>query len=119
LPNLGFLVSMDAKRGRESDVTEFLADAKDLVDSEPGTVAWFAFRTGPTTFAIFDAFKTENDRQVHLHGRVRTELEARAEELFSAPPVITPVDVLACKWPVGQHRVDDRPAEPSPERSAT
>jgi hypothetical protein len=101
MPNFGFLVTLEAKLGRENDVAEFLVHAKDLVDDEPGTLIWFGFRSGPTSFGIFDAFKTEDDRQVHLQGKVREELEARAEELFSVPPVITPVDVLACKWPAG------------------
>jgi quinol monooxygenase YgiN len=101
MPHFGFLVTLEAKPGCEDDVAEFLVHAKDLVDDEPGTLIWLGFRSGPTSFGIYDAFKTEDDRQVHLHGKVRDELVARAEELFGVPPVITPVDVLACKWPVG------------------
>jgi hypothetical protein len=98
MPAFGFLVTMEARPGKEADVAEFLVAAKALVDAEPGTLTWFAFQIGPSSFRIFDAFNTEDDRQVHLDGKVRQGLEERAE-LFSVPPAITPVDVLAAKLP--------------------
>jgi quinol monooxygenase YgiN len=99
VPSLGFLVEMEARPGKEDDVAKFLVDAQALVEAEPGTLAWFAFRAGPTSFRIFDAFGSEDDRQTHLHGKVRDALVARADELFSVPPRITPVDLLATKLP--------------------
>jgi hypothetical protein len=99
MPPFGFLVSLEARPGKEAEIAEFLAFAKSLVDAEPGTLTWFAFQIGPSSFRIFDAFDTEDDRQVHLAGKVRQGLEGRAE-LFSVPPAITPVDVLAAKLPV-------------------
>jgi quinol monooxygenase YgiN len=83
----------------QDHVARFLVEAKDLVDAEPGTLTWFAFRVGPTSFGIFDAFDTEDARQTHLDGKVREAIEQRAEELFSTPPTITPVDLLAAKLP--------------------
>ncbi len=35
---------------------QFLIGALELVEAEPDTTAWFAVRTGPSTFAIFDVF---------------------------------------------------------------
>lgn len=97
---LGFLVQLEAQPGREAAVAEFLAEAKRLVDDEPGTLLWFAFQTGPTSFGIFDVFGSAADREVHLHGEVRKALEARGPALFSTEPVIRPVDVLQMKLPV-------------------
>ncbi|MEU1371536.1 antibiotic biosynthesis monooxygenase [Streptomyces sp. NPDC005803] len=99
MPAYGFFVEFEARPGKEEDVAQFLVDAKELVDAEPGTLAWFAFRLGPTSFRIFDAFETEEDRETHLQGKVRQQIEARGDELFSAPPTITPVDLLATKLP--------------------
>ncbi|GGK16932.1 hypothetical protein GCM10011583_56120 [Streptomyces camponoticapitis] len=99
MPAYGFLVEFEANPGKEEEVAQFLIDAKALVDAEPGTLTWFSFRLGPRSFRIFDAFETEDDREVHLQGRVRQGIEANAE-LFSVPPSITPVDVLAAKLPV-------------------
>ncbi|MGW4995947.1 putative quinol monooxygenase [Streptomyces mirabilis] len=94
----GFLVTMEAKPGKEGEVADFLRSAQAMVEAEPGTVAWFAFRMGPTSFRIFDAFASEDDRQAHYDGKVRQGLEARAD-LFSEPPLITPVNVMAAKLP--------------------
>jgi quinol monooxygenase YgiN len=99
MPKYGFLVEFEALEGKEDDVAKFLIDAKTLVDAEPGTLAWFSFRTGPRSFRIFDAFETEEDREAHLQGKVRDEIVARAEELFTVFPTITPVDLLATKLP--------------------
>ncbi|MDH6630180.1 quinol monooxygenase YgiN [Streptomyces sp. LBL] len=99
MPSYGFFVEFEAKPGKEDDVAQFLVDAKTLVDAEPGTLAWFSFRLGPSSFRIFDAFQTEEDREAHLQGKVREQIEARADELFSAFPTITPVNLLAAKLP--------------------
>jgi len=102
MPPYGFFVEFEARAGKEDDVEQFLREAKLLVDAEPGTLAWFAFRLGPSSFRIFDAFNSEDDRQAHFHGKVREAIIARADELFATPPVITPVDVLASKLPGAQ-----------------
>lgn len=92
-------MTLEAQPGREDDVAAFLLEAKTLVDREPGTRSWSGFRSGPTSFGIFDVFDNEHDRDAHLHGEVRKALENRGAELFSRAPVITAVDVLAEKQP--------------------
>jgi quinol monooxygenase YgiN len=52
-----------------------------------------------STFGIFDAFPNEAGRAAHLSGRVAAALMAKASELFSEPPSIEKVDVLAAKLP--------------------
>lgn len=99
MPPLGFLVELEALPGRESALEDFLREAKLLVDDEPGTLLWFAFQRGPRSFGIFDVFGGAADRDAHLHGEVRTALEAKGPGMLSAPPVITPVDVIAAKLP--------------------
>jgi quinol monooxygenase YgiN len=95
----GFLVTLEAIPGRQGDVVEFLEKAGHLVETERGTRTWYAFRSGSTTFGIFDTFDTADDRDVHLHGEVRLALQEAGDDLFRSPPVITPVDVLASKRP--------------------
>jgi quinol monooxygenase YgiN len=99
MPLLGFLVELEARPGREAAVAAFLAEARRLVDDEPGTLVWFAFQRGPASFGIFDVFGSEADRDAHLHGEVRKAMEAQGPELFSAKPVITPVDLIDMKVP--------------------
>ncbi len=93
------LVMLEAKPGKEDEVAEFLAGALPLVQAEPDTTAWFGIRLGPNTFGIFDAFPGDEGRQAHLSGKVAEALMANADDLFSSPPDIKQVDVLADKLP--------------------
>ena len=92
-------VRLEAKPGKEADVENFLRGGLPLVEQEPGTLAWFGIRLGPTTFGIFDAFPDESGRQAHLSGKVAAALMAKAPELLAKPPVIEKADVLAVKLP--------------------
>ena len=93
------LVRLEAKPGKEAEVESFLHSGLPLVEDEPATTAWFGIRLGPSTFGIFDAFPDEAGRQAHLTGRVAAALMAKAADLFSEPPAIEKVDVLAAKLP--------------------
>lgn len=97
--NVALFVRLEAKPGKEKDVEQFLRSGLPLVNQEPATTAWFGIRLGPSTFGIFDAFPDENGRQAHLSGKVAAALMAKADELFSKPPSIEKVDVLAAKLP--------------------
>jgi quinol monooxygenase YgiN len=96
---VALFVRLEAKPGKEKDVESFLKEGLPLVMEEPATAAWFGIRLGPSTFGIFDAFPDEAGRQAHLSGKVAAALMAKAAELFSAPPSIEKVDVLAAKLP--------------------
>ena len=90
-------VRLEAKPGKEEEVESFLKSGLSLVQQEPATIAWFGIRLGPSTFGIFDAFPDEAGRQAHLNGKVAAALMAMAGELFSQPPSIEKVEVLAAK----------------------
>ncbi len=57
---LALLASLEARPGMEAAVEEFLKSAQPLVLQEAGTISWYAFRIGPSTFGIFDTFSNEN-----------------------------------------------------------
>ena len=95
--SVALYVRLDAKPGKEKDVEAFLKGGLAIVQEEPATTAWFAIRMGPSNFGIFDAFPDEAGRQAHLSGRVAAALIGKASVLFSKPPVIEKVDVLASK----------------------
>jgi len=96
---LALYVRLEAKPGKEKEVEEFLLGGLPLVEEEPGTVAWFGLKLGPSTFGIFDAFPDEAGRDAHLNGKVAAALMAKAGDLFASPPTIEKVDVLAAKLP--------------------
>ena len=97
--NVALFVRLEARAGKEADVAKFLRDGLAIVQDEPATTAWFGIQLGSSTFGIFDAFPNEAGRQAHLSGRVAAALMARSSELFSQPPTIEKVDVLASKLP--------------------
>ena len=96
---VALFVRLEAKAGKEKEVEHFLLGGLPLVQAEPATTAWFGIRLGPSTFGIFDAFPDEAGRQAHLAGKVAAALMAQASDLFSTPPSIEKVDVLAAKLP--------------------
>ncbi len=96
---VALLVRLEAKKGKEAEVEEFLRGGLSVVLEEPATTAWFAIRLGPSTFGIFDAFPDEAGRQAHLSGRVAAALMAKAPDLLAQQPIIEKVDVLAVKLP--------------------
>jgi quinol monooxygenase YgiN len=91
------LVRLEAKPGKEEEVAEFLRGALPLAEGEPGTISWFAFRIGSSTFGIFDTFNDDAGRQAHLSGPIAAALMAKASELLAKPPVIEKLDLLAAK----------------------
>ncbi|MEA2269877.1 MAG: hypothetical protein QOC64_2487 [Solirubrobacteraceae bacterium] len=96
---VGLFVRLEAKAGREEEVESFLKEGLRLVDEEPATIVWFAFRFGPSTFGIFDAFPDDEGRQAHLAGRVASALGEKASTLLAEAPSIERFDVLAAKIP--------------------
>ncbi len=66
--------------------------------TEPGTVAWFAIRTGPSTFGVSDVFPDDEARDAQLAGGVGQALGPNTGVLFSEPSV-EKIDILAGKLP--------------------
>jgi quinol monooxygenase YgiN len=91
------LVRLEAKPGKEQAVAEFLAARLAMVNEEAATPIWFSLRSSPTTFGVFVAFETEQDRQAHLQGPIAQALMAHAGELLAKAPTIESVEVLGLK----------------------
>ena len=96
---LALFVRLEAKPGKENEVAAFLDQGLQLATQEATTPVWFALRLGPTTFAIFDAFRDEAGRQAHLSGPIAKALMAHAPNLLASPPVIEQLEVLGAKVP--------------------
>lgn len=99
LNQVGLLVRLKAKPGKEQQVEEFLRAGLKLVEEEPATSAWFALRIDEVTFGIFDTFPNETGRQAHFAGKVAAALFAQAPELFSEEPIVEKLNILAVKLP--------------------
>ncbi len=96
---VGLCVRLIAVPGKEREVEAFLESALPLVEAEPETTAWFAARVDESSFVIFDVFPSEAGREGHLAGPVAEALAARAAELFSQPPAVERLQIVASKLP--------------------
>ena len=93
----GVLALLEAKPGKGDDLAAFLQAGRDLAAAEDGTVTWYAFKAGGSTYGIFDTFETADDRQTHLDGEIPTALGQVADDLLAADPDIRAVEVVAVK----------------------
>jgi quinol monooxygenase YgiN len=93
----GLLATLEAKPGKEAEVAALLSGALPLAQAEQDTRNWYAFRSGPTTFGIYDTFDDERGREAHLRGQIAQALMDNADRLLARPPRIDKVDLLAAK----------------------
>lgn len=96
---LALLVRLEARPGKETAVEDFLKSGLPIVQEEAATTTWYGIKLGPSSYGIFDTFPDDAGRQAHLSGKVAAALMAKASELFSQPPSIEKVDILAAKLP--------------------
>lgn len=92
------LVRLEALPGKEEELADFLTQARSIVMEEPGTIAWFAIRFGPSTFGVYDVFPDDEARDAHLAGGVGQALGPNTGVLFTEPS-IEKIDILADKVP--------------------
>ena len=98
--NVGLVVRLVAKSGKEEELASFLEGAEPLAHAESFTPAWFALRTSKDVFWIVDTFANVADRQRHVDGEIAKALFASAPELLAEPPSILKADVLGEKLPI-------------------
>lgn len=97
MEKFALLARLEAKPGKENEVSDFLKSALPLAIDEPETIKWYAWQINESTFGIFDTFETEEGRKAHLSGKIAAALMAHAGELLSKEPTIEFLDLLAVK----------------------
>ncbi len=97
MEKLALLATLHAKPGKEAELEALLKSALALAEEEPATIRWYAFKTGPASFGIFDTFEAESGREAHLAGEIAKALMAKADELLAVPPSIEKLELLAVK----------------------
>jgi quinol monooxygenase YgiN len=101
----GLLLTFKAKPGHAQDVERFLFEARELVENERRTTAWFAIRNEAGEYGIFDVFPRNEDRFMHLVGQVPRELAKNAFALLGSMPEIEMISVQAEKIGRDAHAV--------------
>jgi|SRR5271170_6986495 len=97
--SVALFARLEAKRGKEQEVEQFLEQGLAMANEEAATPIWFALRLGPTTFGVFDAFSDDSGRQAHLNGPIAKALMGVAPSLFAKPPAIEAIEILGAKLP--------------------
>ena len=93
----GLLAMLEAQEGKGPELGRFLEQGRELALGERGTVTWYAFKVGDTTYGIFDTFETEEARQAHFSGEIPKALASVAPELLATAPDVNPIDIVAVK----------------------
>jgi quinol monooxygenase YgiN len=94
---VGVLALLEAKPEKGADLGAFLEGGRAIAAAEQGTVTWYAFKVGESTYGIFDTFDSEDARNAHLGGEIPRALARVGPELLAKDPEIQLVDVLAVK----------------------
>jgi quinol monooxygenase YgiN len=94
---VGVLAVLEAKPEKGGDLAAFLESGRAIAAAERGTVTWYAFKLGDSTYGIFDTFESEDARNAHLGGEIPRALAQVGPELLAKDPEIHLVDVLAVK----------------------
>ncbi|RKS53024.1 hypothetical protein BC962_1269 [Gillisia mitskevichiae] len=95
MKNIGLLITLKAKEGKEMEVSNFIKEAVNLARREEKTITWYSYRIDETTFGIFDSFERESGRDAHLNGEIVSELMEKASNLLSEPPSIKKIEILS------------------------
>lgn len=94
---LGLLALLEAKPGKGEELAAFLERGRAIAVEEQGTVTWYAFKIGDTSYGVFDTFEAEDARQAHLNGQIPAALGEVGPELLARDPDIRPIDIVAVK----------------------
>lgn len=93
---VGVLAQFEVKPGAEEDVANFFKEGLPLVEAQPRTTVWFAFRRGETSYGAFAAFANDQDREALLSSG-GPQLSKKYAHLFASAPSFEKVDVLEAR----------------------
>ena len=90
---VGVLARFTVKQGADAEVAAFFAAGRALVDDEPPTTTWVAFRVDEVTYGAFATFVGPDEREALL-SRGGPRMSSEMAHLFAAPPTFEKVDLL-------------------------
>jgi hypothetical protein len=93
---VGVLATFEFTAGREAAVEQFFRQGQLVVEGQPDTTQWFAYRLGATTYGAFAVFANDEDRDALLSaGGPRASRESAF--LFEREPMFEKVDIVAAR----------------------
>lgn len=94
---VGVIARFEAKPGTHAQIERFFQNGLSIVEMQPSTTMWFAFRTGPTSYGAFAAFETDADREALLSAG-GPKLSAEFANLFVRSPSFEKAEVLEARY---------------------
>jgi hypothetical protein len=95
---VGVIARFEAKAGTVQEMERFFRSGRAIVEKQPLSTMWFAFRTSPTTYGAFAAFASEADRSSLLAGG-GPKLSEEFASLFASSPTFEMVSILESRHP--------------------
>ncbi len=95
---VGVVAHFEALPGTDAEIRQFFADGLQIVEQQPASTRWFAFRVGPTTYGAFATFASEEDRAALLAAGGPRSVVTNAR-LFAEPPKFELVDMIDERCP--------------------
>src|ERR1700674_5437080 len=96
---VALFVRLRARSGKEAEVEKFLAGALPAAQAERDTTVRSALKIRKGEVGLCYAVPDHKAGKALLNGRIAAALMKRADELFSEPPKIEQIDMLASKVP--------------------
>jgi hypothetical protein len=93
---VGVLARFEFKVETADAAQEFFDNGKLVVEGQPTTTRWYAFRITPTMYGAFAVFATEADRDALLAAGGPKASRAN-EDLFAQPPTFELVDIVTAR----------------------
>jgi hypothetical protein len=95
---VGVLARFEFLPGYDDEVVQFFATGRGIVEGQPRSTGWYAFRTGPHTYSAFAVFDNEADRDALLAAGGPV-LSKRFGHVFADPPTFDKVEVVESRTP--------------------
>lgn len=90
------IARFEAQPGTDAEIQDFFSRGLAIVEQQPASTMWIAYRTGPTSFGAFAAFATEADRNALLSAG-GPKMSREFAELFVGAPTFEKADVLMAR----------------------
>ncbi len=93
---VGVLARFEAKPDSGAEIASFFDEGLPLVEQQPESTVWLAFRVNDTTYGAFAAFANDRDRDALLSAG-GPQLSQKYRHLFTSPPTFDKVDLLKAR----------------------
>ena len=93
MASVGVVARCKVNPGSGIAVERFFQEGLAIVEQQPLTTTWFAFRLDKTTYGVFASFAKEDDRAALLSAGGPVSAKKHSE-LFAEPPSCEMVDFL-------------------------